>query len=45
VSTTQRYAHLGDDPRKAAADRVAAQVAAAMREQEEPRQLPLTLAR
>jgi integrase len=28
VSTTQRYAHLADDPRKAAADRVAAQVAA-----------------
>ena len=30
VSTTQRYAHLGDDPRKAAADRVSAHVAAAM---------------
>ena len=28
VSTTQKYAHLADDPRKAAADRVAAQVAA-----------------
>jgi integrase len=28
VSTTQRYSHLADDPRKAAADRVAAEVAA-----------------
>jgi integrase len=45
VSTTQRYAHLGDDPRKAAADRVAAHVAAAMREEEEPERPPLTLAR
>jgi len=34
VSTTQRYAHLGDDPRKAAADRVAAHVASAMQEAE-----------
>jgi integrase len=34
VSTTQRYAHLGDDPRKAAADRVASEIAAAMRAEE-----------
>jgi integrase len=45
VSTTQRYAHLGDDPRKAAADRVAAQVAAALRGTEEPEHLPLTISR
>lgn len=30
VATTQRYAHLGDDPRKRAADQVAASVAAAL---------------
>jgi integrase len=45
VSTTQRYAHLGDDPRKAAADRVSAHVAAAMRESEEPERRTLTLNR
>lgn len=45
VSTTQRYAHLGDDPRKAAADRVAAEIAAAMRETEEPERPALTIAR
>jgi integrase len=45
VSTTQRYAHLGDDPRKAAADRVATQVAAAMRENEEPERPTIALAR
>ncbi len=28
--TTQRYAHLADDPLRAAADRIAAQIAAAM---------------
>lgn len=42
VSTTQRYAQLGDDPRKAAADRVAGHVAAAMREGDEPIVLDLT---
>lgn len=30
VATTQRYAHLADDPLKAAADKIAASVAAAM---------------
>lgn len=34
VETTARYAHLADDPVKAAADRVANTVAAAMRNQE-----------
>lgn len=29
--TTQRYAHLADDPMKAAADRISSQIAAAMR--------------
>jgi integrase len=37
VSTTQRYAHLADDPRKAAADRVAAQVAAMLAGGDAPR--------
>jgi integrase len=45
VSTTQRYAHLADDPRKAAADRVAAHVAAAMREAEAPEHPSLSIAR
>jgi integrase len=45
VSTTQRYAHLGDDPRKAAADRVAAEIAAAMHGTEEPERPALTIAR
>jgi integrase len=45
VSTTQRYAHLGDDPRKAAADRVAAALASAMQETEEPERTTLTLNR
>jgi integrase len=31
VATTQRYAHLGDDPRKRAADKVAQRVAAALK--------------
>jgi integrase len=44
VSTTQRYAHLGDDPRKAAADRVAEHVAAAMQETEEAARPTLTIA-
>jgi integrase len=31
VSTTARYAHLADDPVKAAADRISASIASAMR--------------
>ena len=30
ASSTERYAHLGDDPLRAAADRIAGQIAAAM---------------
>ncbi len=31
ASTTERYAHLADDPLRAVADRTAGQIAAAMR--------------
>ena len=34
VSTTQKYAHLGDDPRRQAADRVASQIAVALQQRE-----------
>lgn len=36
AKTTARYAHLADDPQKAAADRIAARIADAMRLRQEP---------
>ena len=35
TSTTERYAHLADDPLKAVADKTAGQIAAAMKGQQE----------
>ncbi len=34
AASTQRYAHLGDDALRAAADRISQQIAATMRQQE-----------
>jgi len=41
-STTQRYAHLADDPRQKAADKIAGLVAEAMAREPEKKVLPLT---
>ncbi len=41
-STTQRYAHLADDPRQKAADKIAGLVAEAMSREPERKVLPLT---
>lgn len=44
-STTQRYAHLADDPRQKAADKIAGLVAEAMSREPKKKVLPLTRAK